>query len=69
MSEPYELADPHAYLGAHPAEGGVVVRAYRPDAASVRVLPIGVELERQADGGLFEGVVEGASCRSSTSSR
>ena len=60
MSEPYELADPHAYLGAHPAEGGVVVRAYRPDAASVRVLPIGVELERQADDGLFEGVVEGA---------
>jgi len=56
---PYELADPHAYLGAHPASGGVLVRAYRPDAESVRVLPMGLELDRVGDG-LFEGTIEGA---------
>jgi 1,4-alpha-glucan branching enzyme len=60
MSAPYELADPHAYLGAHPVKGGVVVRAYRPDARSIRVLPMGIELEAQDGGGVFEGVVEGA---------
>jgi len=32
-----EHSNPHAVLGPHPAEGGVVVRAYRPGAASVRV--------------------------------
>jgi 1,4-alpha-glucan branching enzyme len=57
---PYELADPHAYLGAHPVRGGVVVRAYRPDARSIRVLPMGVELEQQDGDGVFEGIVEGA---------
>jgi len=57
---PYELADPHAYLGAHPARGGVVVRAYRPDAQSIRVLPMGVELDQQDGDGVFEGMVEGA---------
>jgi 1,4-alpha-glucan branching enzyme len=57
---PYELADPHAYLGAHPVEGGVIVRAYRPDACSVRVLPMGVELGRLGGGGVFEGTIEGA---------
>jgi 1,4-alpha-glucan branching enzyme len=57
---PYELADPHAYLGAHPAEGGVVVRAFRPDAESVRVLPMGVELQRLRGDGVFEGTIEGA---------
>ena len=57
---PYELADPHAYLGAHPARGGVVVRAYRPDAESIRVLPMGVELDQQDGDGVFEGVVKGA---------
>ena len=61
MRAVYELADPHGFLGAHATQGGVVVRAYRPDAESVRVLPMGVELT-QADGsGVFEGVVEGAS--------
>jgi len=60
MSAPYELADPHAFLGAHPVKGGVVVRAYRPDAESIRVLPMGVELEAQDGDGVFEGVVEGA---------
>jgi 1,4-alpha-glucan branching enzyme len=57
----YELADPHAVLGAHPAAGGVVVRAYRPGAESVRVLPMGVELVRRNGNGFFEGLVEGAS--------
>jgi 1,4-alpha-glucan branching enzyme len=61
VSEPYELADPHAYLGAHPAVGGVLVRAYRPDAESVRVLPMDVELKRSREDGVFEGVVRGAS--------
>ena len=62
QSPPYELADPHAYLGAHPADGGVVVRAFRPDAESVRVLPANYparELEPVGDG-VFEGTIEGA---------
>ena len=59
------LADPHSLLGAHPVLGGVVVRAFRPGAEAVRVLPEGggasVELMRIRIDGLFEGVVEGAS--------
>ena len=31
-------ADPHSHLGAHPTKGGVLIRAYRPDAE--RVAPI-----------------------------
>jgi len=38
-------ANPHGILGAHEANGGVVVRAYRPDAQAVRVQPAGVEAE------------------------
>ncbi len=30
--------DPHAMLGAHPAPGGVVIRAFRPEAARVEVV-------------------------------
>jgi 1,4-alpha-glucan branching enzyme len=60
MTAPYELADPHSLLGAHPTEDGVVVRAYRPDAASVRVLPMDVELEQRNGDGVFEGTIEGA---------
>jgi 1,4-alpha-glucan branching enzyme len=56
---PFDPANPHATLGAHPGEGGVVVRAYRPEAAAVRVLPFGVELEPFDSTGLFEGVLEG----------
>jgi 1,4-alpha-glucan branching enzyme len=59
-----ELADPHALLGAHPVDGGVVIRAYRPDAEGVRVLPERgepVELAEADEVGLFEGVVESAS--------
>ena len=32
-----DLADPHRLLGAHPQNGGVVVRAFRPEAKAVRV--------------------------------
>jgi 1,4-alpha-glucan branching enzyme len=31
--------DPHSLLGAHPERGGVVVRAFRPDARAMRLLP------------------------------
>ena len=34
-------ADPHSHLGAHPTKGGVIVRAYRPDAERVVVQPAG----------------------------
>jgi 1,4-alpha-glucan branching enzyme len=52
-----DLAEPHRLLGAHPHDGGVVVRAYRPDAAKVIVRPEGgepVELELRHPGGVFE---------------
>ena len=41
-------ADPHSILGAHEADGGVVVRAYRPEAKAVRVQPPG--RRREAEG-------------------
>src|SRR5919206_3620344 len=56
--------DPHHLLGAHPHDGGVVVRAWRPSARAVVVRPEGapeVELELRHPAGLFEGVVGGAS--------
>jgi 1,4-alpha-glucan branching enzyme len=34
-----DLADPHRLLGAHPQNGGVVVRAFRPAAAKVVMRP------------------------------
>jgi 1,4-alpha-glucan branching enzyme len=55
-----EHADPHHVLGAHAEDGGVVVRAYRPNAERLRVLLEGrepVELERRHPAGIFEGVV------------
>src|ERR671932_1511126 len=58
-----EHADPHSILGAHPHDGGVVVRAFRPAASAVRVVPEGedaVALECVHPGGVFEGVVDGA---------
>jgi 1,4-alpha-glucan branching enzyme len=58
-----ELHDPHATLGAHVQNGGVVVRAFRPDAVGVVARPEGrepVELAPADEPGLFEGVVEGA---------
>jgi 1,4-alpha-glucan branching enzyme len=56
----FDLHNPHGFLGAHPARGGVVVRAYRPEASSVRVQPMGVELEPADSTGVFEGLVPGA---------
>ena len=53
-----DLPDPHGYLGAHPTPGGVVVRAYRPDATSVTVL--GHEAEQIDPGGVFEVEIPGA---------
>jgi len=51
----FELgADPHAVLGAHEVEGGVVVRAFRPEAQAVRVQPAGVEATLTDPAGLWE---------------
>ena len=53
-----EHSQPHAYLGAHPDGDGVIVRAWRPAAASVAVV-VGdgkpVPLERVHPAGVFEG--------------
>jgi 1,4-alpha-glucan branching enzyme len=59
-----DLAHPHRLLGAHPQNGGVVVRAFRPAAAKVVARPEGgepVELAQRHPAGLFEGEVSGAS--------
>jgi len=56
----FDLHNPHGFLGAHPAQGGVVVRVYRPEARSVRVQPMGVELEPADSTGVFEGLLPGA---------
>src|SRR5256714_7481563 len=51
-------ADPHRILGAHEADdGGVVVRAYRPEAQAVRVQPAGVEAELRDPAGLWEALL------------
>ena len=58
-----DLADPHRLLGAHPHDGGVVVRAFRPAAAKITARPEGgdpVELTRRHPAGLFEGEIAGA---------
>ena len=55
-------ANPHAYLGAHPENGSVVVRAFRPAAAKVELVgPDGkhAALEQVHPGGVFEGHVKG----------
>ncbi len=52
-----EHPDPHSVLGAHPGAGGIVVRAFRPAATSVHVLPPRgepVELTRVHAAGVFE---------------
>src|SRR4051794_24829466 len=56
-------ANPHAYLGAHPDNGSVVVRTFRPAAAKVEL--VGADgtheaLEQVHPGGVFEGHVKGA---------
>jgi len=51
-------ADPHRLLGAHEADdGGVVVRAYRPDARAVRIQPAGVEAKLKDPEGLWEALL------------
>src|ERR1044071_7956084 len=55
-------SDPHAVLGAHPTPAGVVVRAYRPDAERVDLLPDGDaarEMSRTHPAGVFELLLEG----------
>jgi 1,4-alpha-glucan branching enzyme len=55
-----EHPDPHSVLGAHPADGGLVIRALRPAARSISaVLENGttVELVSVHPGGVFEGLV------------
>src|SRR5215217_3492864 len=60
-----EHPQPHAFLGAHQdGDGAVVVRAFRPAAAAVSVVPEGgkpVKLEQVHPGGVFEGRIAGAS--------
>jgi 1,4-alpha-glucan branching enzyme len=56
--------DPHHLLGAHASNGDVVVRAFRPGAEHVRVLPEGeqpVEAKQKHPSGLFEALLERAS--------
>jgi 1,4-alpha-glucan branching enzyme len=58
-----EHSNPHGVLGAHPQNGGVVVRAFRPAAEAITALVDGgapVELKEIHAGGVFEGFVEGA---------
>src|SRR5436190_5771316 len=58
-----EHSQPHAFLGAHPNGDGVVVRAWRPAAAAVSVVPEDgkpVKLKQVHPGGVFEGTVPGA---------
>ncbi len=57
------LTDPHSVLGAHPAAGGVVIRAFRPDATAVtaRAGEQEVVLAEVHPGGVWEGELAGAS--------
>src|SRR5438309_9633197 len=51
-------ADPHRILGVLEADdGGVVVRAYRPEAQAVRVQPAGVEATLKDPEGLWEALL------------
>ncbi|OLD09866.1 MAG: 1,4-alpha-glucan branching enzyme [Deltaproteobacteria bacterium 13_1_40CM_3_69_14] len=54
-------SDPHGVLGVHPDGDGVVVRAYRPDAERVTVLPdFGGQIPaRHRKGGVFEARLNG----------
>ena len=58
-----EHSHPHAFLGAHQNGDGVVVRAWRPAAAAVSVVPESgkpVKLDQVHPGGIFEGTIAGA---------
>ncbi|MEC8930931.1 MAG: 1,4-alpha-glucan branching enzyme, partial [Candidatus Latescibacterota bacterium] len=54
--------DPFAYLGMHPCDDRVVVRAFLPHAESVQVAALGSDIlaacERVDDAGLFEARLE-----------
>ncbi|MDX6621159.1 MAG: 1,4-alpha-glucan branching enzyme [Gaiellales bacterium] len=55
-----EHPDPHSVLGVHRGDGGLVVRAFRPAATSVRVVPPegdAVELEQKHADGVFDAVL------------
>jgi 1,4-alpha-glucan branching enzyme len=58
-------SDPHAFLGAHPdRDGGIIIRAFRPDAKAVHVRTPGgrvAELKPKGTDGLFEGTIPDAS--------
>ena len=68
MSEADQLiarqhANPHSYLGAHPENGSVVVRTFRPAASKVEVVTADgthESLECVHPGGVFEGHLKGA---------
>jgi 1,4-alpha-glucan branching enzyme len=54
--------DPHSILGAHPVDGGVVFRAFRPGAALVTLLldrGPRIPMAEERAKGLFEVVVQG----------
>ena len=54
--------DPHSVLGAHPVEGGVIVRAFRPEAEKIELLvrdDAPREMVKVHDAGFFELLVEG----------
>ncbi|BCL16636.1 1,4-alpha-glucan branching protein GlgB [Micromonospora sagamiensis] len=53
--------DPHAVLGAHPADGGTTIRTLRRGAATVALLADGTrhEMRRVHDAGVFEVTVPG----------
>jgi 1,4-alpha-glucan branching enzyme len=58
-----EHPEPHAILGAHPTDGGVVIRALRPSAESVSVKPSkgkAVALSQIHPAGIFEGEIADA---------
>jgi len=53
-------SEPHRLLGAHPGSGGVVVRAWRPGASSVRVVTddgTEIAMEARHPAGLFEALL------------
>jgi 1,4-alpha-glucan branching enzyme len=59
-----DLRDPHRVLGIHRTRGGAVVRAYRPGAERVVVVPEGdaaIRLRRLHRDGVFGGRLAGAS--------
>jgi 1,4-alpha-glucan branching enzyme len=55
-----EHHEPHRVLGAHPQDGKLVIRAWRPEATAVTALVDGArfELDRVHPAGLFEGSLE-----------